>query len=198
MEANQGGDYLTRALRAIDPKVPPRVVRASKGKMIRAQPISILAEQGRLHHIGHFPKLEDQLCVMTADVDRNKHDDRADAMIWAVSELHGITDGSYLEAYGFHYCNSCGHAFRKVYKKCPKCGHDNDGGDAKAALRPGSWASAYMTKCKKCDTQYTVKEGSCPTCNPNPMKYMSQVHKMTNKGGSWLQYQEKNWLNRRI
>ena len=197
-EANQAGDWLVSGLRAIDPNVPARLVRASKGKMIRAQPIAMLAEQGRLHHIGFFPKLEDQLCTMTPDASRSQHDDRADAMIWAMSELRGITEGSYLEAYGFHYCNSCGHAFRKLYKTCPKCGHETAPDPESKGLRPGSWAAAYLIACKKCGTQYTVREAQCPKCNPNVGGYMSQVAKMTHQSGSWLQYADKNWLNRKI
>jgi phage terminase large subunit-like protein len=193
MEANQGGDYLTKALKAADPNVPPRIVRASKGKAIRAQPVSMLAEQGRLHHIGHQQKLEDQLCMLTPIVDTNHHDDRADAMIWAVSELRGITDGSYLEAYGFTYCNSCGHAFRKVYKKCPKCGHELDPDIESKTLRPGSWAAAYMNTCKKCGTNFTVREKECPNCHPTPTTYMAQVNRA--KGNqNWMQYAEKNWF----
>lgn len=198
-EANQAGDWLVSGLRAIDPNVPARLVRAQKGKMIRAQPIAMLAEQGRLHHIGYFPKLEDQLCTMTPDANRNQHDDRADAMIWAMTELRGITEGSYMEAYGFLYCNACGHAFRKLYKICPKCGKETaPEPEGSKALRPGSWAAAYLIACKKCGFQYTAREGQCPECNPNPMRYMSQVARMTHAEGSWLQYNQKNWMNRKI
>jgi phage terminase large subunit-like protein len=449
MEANQGGDYLTKALRTADPNVPPRIVRASKGKMIRAQPVSMLAEQGRLHHIGVFQKLEDELCVvagtlvttskgdipiedvqvgdlaftrqgwrpvtqarctgvrgtvrvetssgelrctpdhlvhtaeqgwveagslrpgdklmtcressdltlsstarsislttpaitrpvvlagtssctvmfgrtptapsrrdgtstirtttrattglatsspsppanmfwrtepeahggyreirwgnsrgtygenvkklglfprgdlarsagkkyspsaptlrstvvenvrsglriaepvydltidgaheffangilvhncmMTPEQDRLRHDDRADAMIWAVSELRGITDGSYMEAYGFTYCNSCGEAFRKAYKKCPKCGHEIDPALESASLRPGSWAAAYMNTCKTCGSNYSVREKECPQCHPTPKSYMAGVHKWAGHG-NWLQIPQRNPLQGR-
>lgn len=198
-EANQAGDWLVSGLRAIDPNVPARLVRAQKGKMIRAQPIAMLAEQKRLHHIGYFPKLEDQLCTMTPDASRSQHDDRADAMIWAMTELRGITEGSYMEAYGFLYCNACGHAFRKLYKICPKCGKETaPEPESSKTLRPGSWAAAYLIACKKCGHQYTVREGQCPECSPNPTKYMGQVARMTHQSGSWLQYTQKNWLNRKI
>lgn len=196
MEANQGGDYLTKALRTADPNVPPRIVRASKGKLIRAQPVSMLAEQGRLHHIGTFQKLEDQLCMMTPETDRLRHDDRADAMIWAISELRGITDGSWSEAYGWVYCNSCGHGFRRSYRKCPKCAHEIDPGSEAAVKRPGSWAAAYMNSCKKCGATFPARERECPDCNPTAAGYMGRVGQMTGRS-NWLSYQQKNWLSGR-
>jgi Terminase RNaseH-like domain len=194
MEANQGGDYLTKALRTADPNVPPRIVRASKGKLIRAQPVSMLAEQGRLHHIGTFQKLEDQLCMMTPEQDRLRHDDRADAMIWAISELRGITDGSWSEAYGWVYCNSCGHGFARLHRKCPKCGHNIDPtGESSSSSRPGSWASAYTNNCKKCGSNYSFREKECPNCNPAPGASLAMVGQYTGKQ-NWLSFRQNNWL----
>lgn len=195
MEANQGGDYLTTALRAVDPKVPPRIVRATKGKLIRAQPVSILAEQGRLHHVGHFPKLEDQLCVMTPESDGKRHDDRADALIWAVSELRGLTEGSYMDAYGYKYCNSCGKAYRKDRAKCPSCG--NEEGHSEPPQPSGAWASAYLNTCRKCGTRYNIREKQCPKCYPTPRGYLSQAQKLSGQQGNWLPYSEKNWFSGR-
>jgi hypothetical protein len=172
-------------------------VRASKGKMIRAQPVSMLAEQGRLHHIGTFQKLEDQLCMMTPEQDRLRHDDRADAMIWAISELRGITDGSWSEAYGWTYCNACGHGFARVYKKCPKCAHEIDPTAESAALRPGSWAAAYMNTCKKCGANFSAREKECPSCVPTPMGYLQQVGQFTGKG-NWMKYTGRNPLRGRV
>jgi hypothetical protein len=63
-------------------------VRASRGKVTRAEPNSALHEQGRVHHLGVFPELEDQMCAFTADVDRTAGSpDRVDALVWAISEL---------------------------------------------------------------------------------------------------------------
>lgn len=194
-EANQAGDWLTTAIRAVDAAVPVRLVRAVKGKYIRAQPVSMLAEQGRLHHIGIFPKLEDQICVMTPDSDKNRHDDRADAMIWAMTDLRGITEGSYMDTYGFRYCNSCGKAFRKTYAKCPNCGNESDKQNEKPA-RPGQWASAYLNTCGKCGGKYTIREQQCPNCNPSPAAYMTQVSRLTSGGGKYS-YNPKNWLGGR-
>lgn len=196
-EANQAGDWLTSGLRAIDPAVPARVVRATKGKYIRAQPISMLAEQGRLHHIGTFSILEDQLCVMTPESDRNRHDDRADAMIWAMSELRGITEGSYMDAYGYRYCNGCGQAFRKVYAKCPKCGHENGKDEERKLAATGKWAAAYMNTCKKCGGLYPLKEKQCPKCQPTPDGYLASVQRISGNQGKPSIYQTKDWLGNR-
>jgi hypothetical protein len=63
-------------------------VRASRGKVTRAEPISALYEQGRVHHLGVFPALEDQMVAFTPDIDRGAGSpDRADALVWALAEL---------------------------------------------------------------------------------------------------------------
>lgn len=192
MEANQGGDYLPVALRAADPHVPPRIVRAAKGKLIRAQPISMLAEQGRLHHIGFFPKLEDQLCTLVPDASRNQHDDRADAMVWAMTELRGITDGSYMAAYGWKYCKSCGKSIRTSTRMCPDCGKMQDSDDATPTA--GRWAGAYLNFCKKCDKSYPQRFKKCPTCYPTPETYMATVQNASGQGGGWLSYSGRDWF----
>ena len=89
-EANNGGDLVESNIRAVDPNVPVKLVHASKGKFIRAEPVAALAEQGRYHHVGNFDKLEDQMVGFTVDFDRKKagySPDRMDAMVWAIHEL---------------------------------------------------------------------------------------------------------------
>src|SRR5262249_35643307 len=61
-EVNHGGEMVEATLRVIDPNVPFAAVRASRGKIARAEPVAALYEQGRVHHIGAFPQLEDQMC----------------------------------------------------------------------------------------------------------------------------------------
>lgn len=198
-EANQAGDWLVGGIRAVDPGVPVRKVHAMKGKFARAQPIGMLAELDKLHYIGEFSDLEDQLCALTPDSDRNKrHDDRADAFVWAMTALlPDLTSGSFLAAYNMCYCQSCGHAFRKIYSKCPSCGKEIDPEGTIAQSRPGSWAHAYMNQCGKCGSWYTKKENECPKCTPNPGEYMAQVMKISGQGQGWLNYTEKNWFRRR-
>jgi predicted phage terminase large subunit-like protein len=84
-EANQGGDLVENVLKAVDPRVPVRLVRASRGKRTRAEPVAALYEQGRAHHAGFFPDLEDQLCSWVPDVGSSP--DRLDALVWALTEL---------------------------------------------------------------------------------------------------------------
>ena len=62
-EVNNGGDMVEATLRMIDPNVPFRAVRASRGKTARAEPVAAFYEQGRVHHVGAFPRLEDQMCA---------------------------------------------------------------------------------------------------------------------------------------
>ena len=89
-EANNGGDLVESNIRAVDPNVPVKLVHASKGKFVRAEPAAALAEQGRYHHVGNFDKLEDQMVGFTVDFDRKKagySPDRMDAMVWGATEL---------------------------------------------------------------------------------------------------------------
>jgi phage terminase large subunit-like protein len=84
VEVNQGGDLVRHLLSTLDRHVPIREVRASRGKVARAEPVAALYEQGRIHHVGTFGPLEDQLCGWTPGHDSP---DRLDALVWAVTEL---------------------------------------------------------------------------------------------------------------
>ena len=84
-EVNNGGDLVERVLRQVDRDLPYRAVRASRGKRVRAEPVAALYEQGRVHHVGTFPELEDQLCSWTPDAAGSP--DRMDALVWACTDL---------------------------------------------------------------------------------------------------------------
>jgi phage terminase large subunit-like protein len=89
-EANQGGDMVASVLRAADVALPLRLVHANRGKVARAEPVAALYEAGRVRHAGLFPKLEDQLCGLVAGggyQGPGRSPDRADALVWALSEL---------------------------------------------------------------------------------------------------------------
>jgi phage terminase large subunit-like protein len=89
-EVNNGGDIVEATLRVVDPNVAFTAVHASRGKVVRAEPVAALYEQGRVHHIGTFPQLEDQMTSFTSDIDRaaaGYSPDRVDALVWAFSEL---------------------------------------------------------------------------------------------------------------
>ena len=85
-EVNNGGDLIERLLRTQDSTVPYTSVRATRGKQIRAEPISALYEQNRIHHVGYFKDLEEQMCQFTGN-NVKSHDDRVDALVWAVTSL---------------------------------------------------------------------------------------------------------------
>jgi len=87
-EVNQGGALVEDMIRQIDPNVPYKAVHASRGKIIRAEPIAGLYEQGRVHHVGSFDALEDQMVQMTAHgFQGTGSPDRVDALVWALTEL---------------------------------------------------------------------------------------------------------------
>ena len=89
-EINNGGEMVEATLRSVNKLVPYKAVHATRGKVIRAEPIAALDEQGKIHHVGSFPQLEDQLCEFTLDFDRTTagySPDRLDARVWALTEL---------------------------------------------------------------------------------------------------------------
>ncbi|MCM3256090.1 DNA-packaging protein [Priestia aryabhattai] len=83
-EANQGGDMIEQVLKTIDPNIPFKKVHASRGKVTRAEPVASKYEQGKVHHVGYFAELEDQLCEWEQG---QKSPDRLDALVWALTEL---------------------------------------------------------------------------------------------------------------
>jgi len=83
-ESNNGGEMVSTVIKQVDSTVPVKLVHASRGKQTRAEPISAIAEQGRDHHVGSFPALEDELCLWApGDASPN----RLDAKVWAYTEL---------------------------------------------------------------------------------------------------------------
>lgn len=88
-ESNQGGDMVQHIIRTVDRNVPIRLVHASRGKRTRAEPVAALYEQDRVHHVGMWGQLEDQLCSWVPDVSPSP--DRLDALVWAITEL--VIDG---------------------------------------------------------------------------------------------------------
>lgn len=90
-EVNQGGEMVAHVLRSVDPSLPVKTVHASRGKVIRAEPISALYEQGRVHHVGAFPALEDEMCEWQPG---EPSPNRMDALVWALTELSGPSGGA--------------------------------------------------------------------------------------------------------
>lgn len=89
-EKNNGGEMVEAVIKSVDRSTPVKLVHASRGKHVRAEPISALYEQGRVHHVGRFDGLEDQMCMFSIDNLRDGSmgsPDRVDALVWGLSEL---------------------------------------------------------------------------------------------------------------
>jgi phage terminase large subunit-like protein len=97
-EANQGGEMVAAVLRNAAKSlkedglrtadfIPLKPVHATRGKYVRAEPVSQLYEQGKVHHVGTFAELEDQLCEYTPDGNMGYSPDRMDALVWGMTEL---------------------------------------------------------------------------------------------------------------
>lgn len=84
-EKNFGGEMVESTLRSVRPLAPIRMVSASRGKRQRAEPIAALYEQHRVHHVGNFPRLEDQMTNWVPE--SGKSPDRMDALVWALTDL---------------------------------------------------------------------------------------------------------------
>jgi hypothetical protein len=99
-EENFGGEMVRFVIRAADPNAPVQVISASRGKVLRAEPVSALYEQGLVHHVGRFAVLEDQLCAFTTAGYRGEGSpDHADALVFAITELMLKESAAILEFY---------------------------------------------------------------------------------------------------
>ncbi len=83
-EVNYGGDMVRAAIHALDPTIPVTMVRATRGKRLRAEPVALLYQRGRVHHAGQFGLLESQMLTW---VEGDASPDRLDALVWAMSHL---------------------------------------------------------------------------------------------------------------
>lgn len=97
-EVNNGGDLVEVTIRTVDKNIPYKAVHASRGKWKRAEPIAALYEQKRVHHVGSFALLEDQMCNFDPDDDSGDSPDRMDALVWALTELMTKPQQDYLVA----------------------------------------------------------------------------------------------------
>ncbi|WP_444875211.1 DNA-packaging protein [Oryzibacter oryziterrae] len=87
-EVNQGGDMVSSVIAQVDARVPVAVVRATRGKWVRAEPVAALYAQGRVRHAGHFADLEDEMCDFGLDgLSGGRSPDRLDALVWAITAL---------------------------------------------------------------------------------------------------------------
>jgi predicted phage terminase large subunit-like protein len=94
-EVNNGGDLIERLLRTRDVNVPYKSVRATRGKVTRAEPVSSFYERGMVSHVGIFKELESQMCSFTGNNVKSQHDDRVDALVWAITSLQSSGQAVY-------------------------------------------------------------------------------------------------------
>ena len=88
VEDNAGGQMAEATIQnAVDRTISIKTLHARRGKYIRAEPIASLYEQSRVHHVGRFPELEDQMCTWNADLGPSHSPDRADALVHAITDL---------------------------------------------------------------------------------------------------------------
>lgn len=122
-EKNQGGDMVETIVRSVNRNIAYKGVVAKIGKRLRAEPVTALYEQGRIHHVGFFPALEDQLTNWVPD--SGESPDRMDALVHGFTELGLVSGGNTAAAWleGEHPpCFKCGQPAPKGTKICPKCG----------------------------------------------------------------------------
>lgn len=85
-EKNQGGQLVKDTLKGIDASIPVVDISATKGKRLRAEPVALAYQQGRIHHSDYFGFLEDQMTTWDAEMS-TKSPDRMDALVWALTAL---------------------------------------------------------------------------------------------------------------
>lgn len=121
VEVNQGGDMVSAVLKQVRPSLPIREIRAHVGKKLRAEPVAAMYEQGRVHHVGIFAQLEDQMTNWTpADA---SSPDRLDAMVQAFSDLLGKSSVSHYFNAIANFCTHCALPMPKSLSHCAKCGN---------------------------------------------------------------------------
>jgi len=119
-ETNNGGDMVTLLIKQVDHNAPVKKVTATRGKQLRAEPISSLYEQGRVHHHGYFAELETQMCEWTPI--SNESPDRLDALVWAITELNSGSSSMMSLAAMADFCPSCRMPQVKGQAICSSCG----------------------------------------------------------------------------
>lgn len=203
-EKNAVGDYFPAVLYQKDPHIPFRSVYVMKGKQIRAQPVSVVNERGLIHMVGgreDYSNLEQQLCSMTSFDDRKKlNDDRADAFVFAMRELMGVSSVNYAEVYGFIPCPKCKNDINFLQDKvCKHCGAEVAQREIPQTERVRSamrWSNAYMRTCEN-GHDYSLRFTRCPKCKGDPGEYLKQVAAFANTESSWMSYNNRNWLSGR-
>lgn len=88
-ERNFGHEMGRAVIQGVDPNIPVKMVHAAEGKWARAEPVGLLYQQGRVHHVGFFAELEGQMCSWVPETGQ-RSPDRLDALVWVLSDLLGL------------------------------------------------------------------------------------------------------------
>lgn len=91
-EGNQGGELVKEVIHGVDPSIPVKIVHASVGKVARAEPVVLLYEQNKAHHVGVFTELEEEQCSFVPN-EAKESPDRMDACVWAATDLFLLKSG---------------------------------------------------------------------------------------------------------
>ena len=102
-ESNQGGDMITSVLRSISANVPVKLVRATRGKFTRAEPVAALYDRGLIKHVGRFSDLEGQLASWKPG---DASPDRLDALVWALTELFLQEETAPAQSFQYSYTDT--------------------------------------------------------------------------------------------
>jgi phage terminase large subunit-like protein len=133
-EVNNGGDYIGTVVHTVRAGLPYSVVKATVGKKLRAEPASAAYEQGRVHHVGRFDDLEQQMETWTPDAKWSP--DRLDALVWGLTELGLVTSSDgWLTAWEREIAAQPEHQTPTELKHLPKM--DEESASAPNALKPG-------------------------------------------------------------
>ncbi len=147
-EINFGGQMVEATLRAVDPSIPFTAITASRGKVLRAEPVSAFYEQSRVHHVGSFAELEDQMCGFASNFNRataGYSPDRVDALCFAVTELLGGTDLSgWVEFYRLEATYATGQAPRPTTTPTTENNMSIESDQTVTMKAPRPWASFYI------------------------------------------------------
>ena len=119
-ETNNGGDMIESLIRQVDPVVSYKKVTATRGKLVRAEPVAALWEQQRAHLVGGYAQLEDELCNYT--VASTESPNHLDAMVWGITELMDGASGILGLAALADFCPSCKMPNSKGATICRSCG----------------------------------------------------------------------------
>lgn len=136
-ETNNGGDLVIHLLQQVKATVPTKKVTASRGKHVRAEPIAALYEQGRVHHVGYFGTLEDQMCEYEPGANMDSPD-RMDALVWALTDLsEGSSTINFFTAMA-NFCPNCKIPVSKLATFCPQCNKSIGVSNDNALVQPNA------------------------------------------------------------